>query len=97
MGFYGLDVYSLWESMEAVVQFLQKIDPAAVKFAIDAYGCFEPYGKSVEDYARATAFIPESCEDEVINLLVTLRSKASQYKQMDYSNQRITLTQNKMH
>ncbi len=81
VGFYGLDVYSLWESMEAVVQFLQKIDPAAVKFAIDAYGCFEPYGKSVDDYARATAFIPESCEDEVINLLVTLRSKASQYKQ----------------
>ena len=81
VGFYGLDVYSLWESMEAVLQYLQKVDPAAVKYAIDAYGCFEPYGKSVEDYARATAFIPTSCEDEVINLLVALRSKASQYKQ----------------
>jgi len=81
VGFYGLDVYSLWESMEAVLQYLQKVDPAAVKYAIDAYGCFEPYGKSVEDYARATAFIPTSCEDEVINLLVALRSKASKYKQ----------------
>jgi erythromycin esterase len=81
VGFYGLDVYSLWESMEAVLQFLKKVDPAAVKYAIEAYGCFEPYGKSVEDYARATAFIPESCVDEVINLLVTLRSKASQYKE----------------
>ncbi|TLX68656.1 MAG: erythromycin esterase family protein [Thaumarchaeota archaeon] len=57
------------------------MDPSAVKFAIQAYGCFEPYGKSVEDYARATAFIPESGEDEVIKLLVTLWSKACQYKQ----------------
>lgn len=79
VGFYGLDVYSLWESMEAVIRYLQKVDPHAVKLAMEAYGCFEPYGKSVEDYARATAFIPESCEDEVIKLLVTLRSKASEY------------------
>jgi erythromycin esterase len=81
VGFYGLDVYSLWESMEAVISYLQKVDPQAVKLAIEAYGCFEPYGKSVEDYARATAFIPESCEDEVLELLVTLRSKASEYVQ----------------
>jgi erythromycin esterase len=79
VGFYGLDVYSLWESMEAVIQYLQKVDPAAVKSAIDAYRCFEPYGRSVEDYARATAFVPESCEDEVIELLIELRNNASRY------------------
>ncbi|HKG31439.1 MAG TPA: erythromycin esterase family protein [Nitrososphaeraceae archaeon] len=66
VGFYGLDVYSLWESMEAVIKYLRKIDPEAVKAAIEAYRCFEPYGKSVEDYARATAFVPESCEDEIM-------------------------------
>jgi erythromycin esterase-like protein len=81
VGFYGLDVYSLWESMEAILNYLQKVDPGAVRLAIEAYGCFEPYGKSVEDYARATAFIPESCKDEVIKLLVTLRSKAYRYSQ----------------
>lgn len=81
VGFYGLDVYSLWESMEAVIHYLQKVDPQAVKLALKAYGCFEPYGKSVEGYARATAFTPVSCEDEVINLLVTLRSKAYVYGQ----------------
>lgn len=80
VGFYDLDVYSLWESMEAVIRYLKKIDPEAVKIAMQAYRCFEPYGKSVEDYARATAFVPESCEDEVIDMLVDLRNKASQYK-----------------
>jgi erythromycin esterase len=42
VGFYGLDVYSLWESMEAVIRYLRKIDPEAVKTAIEAYRCFEP-------------------------------------------------------
>ncbi|MFL6413858.1 MAG: erythromycin esterase family protein [Nitrososphaeraceae archaeon] len=80
VGFYGLDVYSLWESMESVIKYLKKVDPDAIKTAIEAYRCFEPYGQSVEDYARATAFVPESCEDEVIDMLIDLRSKASQYK-----------------
>jgi erythromycin esterase len=80
VGFYGLDVYSLWESMESVIKYLQKVDPQAIRTAIEAYRCFEPYGKSVEDYARATAFVPESCEDEVIDMLIELKSKANQYK-----------------
>jgi erythromycin esterase len=79
VGFYGLDVYSLWESMESVIKYLQRVDPQAIRTAIEAYRCFEPYGRSVEDYARATAFVPESCEDEVIDMLIDLRSKASQY------------------
>jgi erythromycin esterase len=80
VGFYGLDVYSLWESMESVIKYLKRLDPDAIKTALEAYRCFEPYERSVEDYARATAFVPESCEDEVIDMLIDLRSKASEYK-----------------
>jgi erythromycin esterase len=80
VGFYGLDVYSLWESMEAVIRYLKRINPEAVKTAIEAFRCFEPFGKSVEDYARATAFVPQSCEDEVIDMLIDLHDKAKQYK-----------------
>lgn len=76
VGFYGLDVYSLWESLDAVMQYLQRNYPASLKIALKAYRCFEPYGRDVEEYARATAFIPESCEDEVMNMLVELRGKA---------------------
>jgi len=78
VGFYGLDVYSLWESLDVVMQYLRKNYPDAMKSAIGAYRCFEPYGRDVEEYARATAFIPESCEDEVMDMLIELRRKASE-------------------
>lgn len=77
VGFYGLDVYSLWESLDSVIKFLRKNYPESIKSAIEAYRCFEPYGGDVEEYARATAFIPESCEDEVTQILFELRKRAS--------------------
>jgi erythromycin esterase len=76
VGFYGLDVYSLWESLDAVMRYLRKNYSDAMKSAIEAYRCFEPYGRDVQEYARATAFIPESCEDEVANMLIEVRRKA---------------------
>jgi hypothetical protein len=58
------------------MQYLKKNYPDAMKSAIEAYRCFEPYGRDIEEYARATAFIPDSCEDEVGNMLIELRHKA---------------------
>src|SRR5215216_3326519 len=40
-GFYGLDLYSLRESMTAVVEYLDQIDPAAAARARRRYGCFD--------------------------------------------------------
>lgn len=79
VGFYGLDLYSLWESIEAIIKYLEKIDPKSIKNAIEAYNCFETYGKDVENYAHATAFVPENCEDEVIEMLTSLRRKMDDY------------------
>lgn len=86
VGFYGLDLYSLWESMEAIIQYLKKIDPNAIENAFEAYNCFEPYGKDVENYARATAFVPENCEDEVIEMLTSIRDKVDVYSKKDHGN-----------
>jgi erythromycin esterase len=79
VGFYGLDLYSLWESMEAIINYLKKIDPSALQNAIEAYNCFEPYNKNVEEYAHATAFVPQNCEDEIIDLLTSMKSKREVY------------------
>jgi erythromycin esterase-like protein len=79
VGFYGLDLYSLWESMEEIIQYLKKVDPLLLQDAIKAYNCFEPYNKEVEAYARATAFVPKNCEKEVIEMLVALRNKQTLY------------------
>jgi erythromycin esterase len=78
-GFYGLDVYSLYESMAEVVRYLEGLDPEAARTARRAYACFEPYAGDVQEYARATALVPTSCEDEAVSILSTLRRKAPEY------------------
>jgi erythromycin esterase-like protein len=69
----------LWESLEAIIQYLKRVDPAALKNAVDAFDCFEPYNKDVEKYAHAMAFVPDNCEDEVIETLSSLRNKQDVY------------------
>jgi erythromycin esterase len=86
VGFYGLDVYSLWESIESIMRYLKKNDPAALKVAEEAYHCFEPYRKDEgQSYARASQFVPEICENEVVHLLKEVRQKLPQYNS-DYEN-----------
>ena len=79
VGFYGLDVYSLWESMHAVVEYLESIDPAVARAARAAYRCFEPYAEDVQEYARATAIVPTTCEREAVSVLAALRGKMAEY------------------
>ena len=81
VGFYGLDVYSLHDSMSAVERYLRRVDPEAAKRARRAYGCFDPYGEDVQEYAMATALVPASCEDEAIGMLQELRRKAPEYRE----------------
>ncbi len=80
VGFYGLDVYSLRESLEAVIEYLERVDPDAVGAAKRAYRCFEPYGEDAREYARASAFVPTSCEEEVVGMLSELRGKIAGYR-----------------
>ena len=76
VGFYGLDVYSLWESLAAIMRYLEETDPDALEAARRAYACFEPYGEDVQAYARGAAFVQASCEDEVVDLLGDIRRHA---------------------
>lgn len=80
VGFYGLDVYSLWESMEAIMEYLKDKDPAGLEAAKEAFLCFEPYGEGGGgSYASATHMVDESCEAEVVSLLAEIRRKVPQY------------------
>jgi erythromycin esterase-like protein len=81
VGFYGLDVYSLWDSMDVVQKYLQRVDPEAAKRARGAYACFDPYGGDVQEYAMATALVPTSCEQEAIAMLREMRRKAPEYRE----------------
>ncbi len=86
VGFYGLDVYSLWESMESIMKYLKSTDPSALKIAEEAYNCFEPYRKDEgSSYARASQFVPELCQEEVVDLLKEVQLKLPTYN-TDYEN-----------
>jgi erythromycin esterase len=81
VGFYGLDVYSLWESIDAVIRYLERIDPDAATVTRRSYACFDPYHQDVQAYARATALVPTSCESEAVQALIELRRKAAHYRE----------------
>ncbi len=78
VGFYGLDVYSLWDSMEIIVDYLEKEDPDTAKLAKNAFQCFEPY-KARDSYASVFKSAKEGCKDEVIKLLKEVRQNAHKY------------------
>jgi len=80
VGFYGLDVYSLWGSMHAVLAYLDRVDGSAAIAARRAFKCFEPYHEDVQDYARSTVWVPDSCESEVVSMLAELRRRRRSYQ-----------------
>ena len=83
-GFYGLDLYSLHTSIEAVLTYLDKVDPEAGRRARYRYACFDHFGKDEQTYGYATGLgIRESCEEEVISQLVDLRRQAAEFARRD--------------
>src|SRR3954466_13316547 len=83
VGFYGLDVYSLWESLEAIRRYLEKNEPEALKKATETFRCFEPYKGDETSYAYATRIVPELCEDAVLELLKEIQTRLPQYQLKD--------------
>jgi len=74
--FNGLDVYSLAESMHAVVAYLDKADPDAAINARQRYGCLTPWQDEPADYGRAVLYgARETCEDEAVAQLRELLTR----------------------
>ena len=77
VGFYGLDVYSLWDSLERTMAWLGEREPAALPLAARAWRCFAPFDEDPHLYAWNTRLVPISCEDDVVELLVEVRRHAA--------------------
>ncbi|MBI2922544.1 MAG: erythromycin esterase family protein [Planctomycetes bacterium] len=83
-GFYGLDLYSLFASTEAVIAFLAKLDPEAAKRARERYACFDGFRRDGEQYGfAATLGGRPSCEKQVVAQIVELRRSAAEYASRD--------------
>lgn len=84
VGFYGLDLYSLHASIDAVLRYLDTVDPPAAERARYPYGCFEDFGEDTTAYgSAATIGLSRSCEDEVVAQLVELQRRAADYARRD--------------
>ncbi len=74
VGFYGLDLYSLYSSIEEVLSYLDRTDPEAAKRARYRYSCFEQFNHDEESYGLEAALnVDKSCEDEVVAQLRELQ------------------------
>ena len=81
IGFYGIDLYSLFESIDEVLKFLSNNPKHQVdlEHAKKAFTCFEPYNRMPEHYALSAAHFSDECISEVASLLRSLRNHKEQY------------------
>ena len=84
VGFYGMDLYSLHASIEAVLKYLEKVDPEAARRALLRYSCFDHFSRKPQEYGYATTVgAIESCENAVVEQLVELQQKATEFLSRD--------------
>ena len=84
VGFYGLDLYSLYKSLDAVLRYLDEVDPKAAGIARHRYACLSPWEQDPALYGRAA--INEGyakCEQPVVAVLRDLLEHRLEYAVAD--------------
>lgn len=80
IGFYGLDLYSLHASMQAVIEYLEKVDSLAAERAKARYSCFDHLNVDPQAYGHLTTLgIKKSCIKEAIMQLLEMQHRAFEY------------------
>lgn len=92
-GFFGLDVYSLWDSLYHVLGYLAKHDPQSLPAARRVFQCFESYGEDAQGYAPASGLGNRPCERQVVDLLADVR-RCVQAPAADDGEERLNSEQN---
>ncbi|WP_157666572.1 erythromycin esterase family protein [Bordetella genomosp. 13] len=81
---YGLDMYSLGQSMAAVLAYLDKVDPTAGRIARQRYGCLAPWRKDPAAYGHAALTSRHAeCEQAVLAQLRDLLERRLEYAGQD--------------
>jgi erythromycin esterase-like protein len=75
-GFYGLDLYNLSGSMQAVIDFLEREDPELARLAHKRYGCLDPWAEEPQLYGRNALLEGYArCEVGAVQMLKDLLQK----------------------
>jgi protein-L-isoaspartate(D-aspartate) O-methyltransferase len=84
VAFHGLDLYSLYSSVNEVLRYLDKVDPAAAQVARVRYGCLTPWQADPATYGHAAITGSyRSCEADVVRMLKDLLHKGRAYAEQD--------------
>jgi protein-L-isoaspartate(D-aspartate) O-methyltransferase len=84
IAFYGLDIYSLSDSIAAVLAYLDRVDPDAAKVARERYGCLTPWQHDPAVYGRAVLSDRyRECEAQMVAALQDLLAKRLEYAGTD--------------
>ena len=84
VGFHGLDLYSLYKSLDAVLHYLNDIDPKAAKIARERYACLSPWERDPALYGRAAISQGYAqCERPVVAVLRDLLERRLDYARAD--------------
>lgn len=83
VGFYGLDLYSLYRSADAVIAYLQTVDPDAAEAARGRYAALD-HVREPQVYGYQAAFGQrEAARDAAIAQLLQLRADAQSHLERD--------------
>ncbi len=84
VGLYGMDLYSLQRSVDAVIRYLDEVDPDAARRARGRYSCFEGFGADPQAYGYAADLgITASCQDAAVQQLTELQSRAAEFASLN--------------
>ena len=82
--FRGLDLYNLSASMQAVIDYLDEVDPEAAAEARERYACLSPYSRNPQVYGRlAMSHGYAFCETGVVEMLQDLLANRLEYVRLD--------------
>ncbi len=77
VGFYGMDLYSLYSSIEAVIAYLDQVDPEAAERARERYACFDRFGRDPQLYGRVAGLgLAPSCETQAVDQVLDMLHKS---------------------
>ncbi|MEX2481503.1 MAG: protein-L-isoaspartate(D-aspartate) O-methyltransferase [Gammaproteobacteria bacterium] len=84
VAFYGLDLYSLYSSIESILRYLDTVDPDVAARARQRYGCLTPWQSDPAAYGQAALNARfRTCEQEVVAMLGTIIEKHQSYTTHD--------------
>ena len=82
VGFYGIDVYGLADSIQATPEFVRKFDDDLAERVKKAYACIAPYADNPAVYIRSI-MLQGPCGKAVEEVAGVLRKRSAEFREID--------------